>query len=530
MSIIYKKNKCFTSPDKGRLGGVLAFSLIELIVWITISMLLMVGVGIFISSGMKNIFAWQKVLENTDEFTDFSNNLNISINTIQSWSIAPVITSSWIIFKRWNNLADWWFSYIWTELLNQVYCSSDAENPITNNIYIKNFVPFEEQLENIFTDYDSILTSKNIIIWANTYTSYQKENVVKKSDWTVVVWKGIFGNKFIEWANGTDIYLNSPTWLATDTTNLYISDTLNNRILYLDSSWKIHLLLDQTDWLNEPTGLYYNNTDKALYIANSWNWEILKYSSKNKVFSPSLTLSWFTVNNVSKAEISFLWVSTNVWLSNNNIWNINFINPTTSTDYLTLSSNYLKYYFVNYNSDSYQGSCSWNELDIIWDNPIQCVSSWTWKTSTYQAKTISSLTVNNINNVSNTGSYYVNLKLLDASNSILYQNYFPYFTQGDDNLTTKWDNTLSVIHSWLKYPTWIWWAWASDFNEFWSGSMSDLHYHSTDKLLNVPVKSLDITKNANDLLTINLKYYKNYNCYNTDEKIDKTFIIKKNLK
>ncbi|MDP2090062.1 MAG: prepilin-type N-terminal cleavage/methylation domain-containing protein [Candidatus Gracilibacteria bacterium] len=506
------------------------FSLIELIVGITISMLLMVGVGIFISGGMKNIFAGQKVLENTDEFTDFSNNLNISINNIQSGSIAPISTGSGIIFKRGNNLADGGFSYIGTELLNEVFCSSDAENPITNNIFIKSFIPFEEQGEDIFSNYDYILSSTGIIIGTGMYRSYQKENVVKDNNGNIIVGKGIFGDKFVEGVSGTGVYLNSPTGLATDNTNLYISDTLNNRVLYLDASQNIHLLLDQNDGLNEPTGLYYNDTDKALYIANSGNGEILKYSSKNKVFSPSLTLTGFNVNNVSKAEISFLGVSTNVSLSIYNTGSINFINPTTSTDYLTGSSNYLKYYFVNYNSDSNQGSCSGNEIDIIGDNPIQCVSSGTGKTSTYQPKTISSLTVNSITNVSNTGSYYINLKLLDTSNTILYQNYFPYFTQGDDILTTKGDNTLSIVHSGLSYPTGIWGAGASDFNEFGNGPYANLPYHSTDKLLSVPVKSLDITNNPNDLLTIILKYYKNYNCYNTDEKIDKTFIIKKNLK
>ncbi len=505
-----------------------AFSLIELIVWITISMLLMVSVGIFITNWMNNIFIWQKTLENTDEIINFTNILNKSIGLIQTWSFAPINTSSGIIFKRWQNFWDGWFSYIWTEILDQVYCNSDSENSETNNLFIKNFIPFEEQWEDIFIDYDSILISTGIMIWEEMYRSYQKENVIKDSNWNIIVWKGIFGDKFLEWTNATDIYLNSPTWLATDWTNLYISDTLNNRILYLDSNSKIHLLLDENDWLNEPTWLYYD--EHSLYISNSWNWEILKYSSKNINNPSSLTLTWFTISNVSKVEISFLWAS-NIWLSDYNTWSINFVDITTSTDYLTWSTNKLKYYFVNYNSESNQWTCSWNEIDLILDNPIQCVSSWTWKTSIYQNMTISNIIVNNIINTTNTWSYFIDLKLLNSSNNILYQNYFPYFTKSDNDLTTKWDNTLSVLYSWLNYPTWIWWVWNNDFNEFWDRSFDDdLRYHSSDYLLNIPVKSLNITNIANDLLTIIFKYYKSYNCYNLDQKIEKTFILKKNLK
>ena len=89
-----------------------AFTLIELVVWITISMLLMVSVGIFVSSGMQNIFNGQKVLENTDDFTTFSNNLLTSFNLIQSWTTSPISTGSWIIIKKWTDFWNGGFSKI----------------------------------------------------------------------------------------------------------------------------------------------------------------------------------------------------------------------------------------------------------------------------------------------------------------------------------------------------------------------------------------------------------------------------------
>lgn len=509
-----------------------AFSLIELIVWITISMLLMVWVWIFISNGMQNIFAWQKVLENTDDFTNFSNNLNISLSLTQSWSFSPVNTSSWIIFKRWENLADWWFSYIWTEILDNTYCESGAMDSKTNNIFIKSFIPFEEQNEDIFDELKWWYTW-TLLATSWIYTSYQKENVVKKSDWTIIVWKGIFGDKFIEWASWTDIYLNSPTWLASDWTNLYISDTLNNRVLYLDNSNKIHLLLDETDWLNEPTWLYHNNS--SLYIANSWNWEILKYSSKSTITNPTLSLSWITLNPINRLEIDFFnqdWTNNNI-IGPTNKTKITFSNITKNDDFLWIQNNKLQYYFVNYDWVDYsEPSCTWIEERLVWWNPVKCISNWTGTTSTNLAKNFNNTTID-IQNITpllnNTWSYYVNLKLFNLTTE-KYSQFFSYFTQSDNNLTTKWDNKLTVLYSWLNYPTWIWWTTASDFNQFWDWTYSNIPYHSTDNLLSIPVKSLDIINTPNDLITLILKYYKSYNCYNTDEKVAKTFIIKKNLK
>lgn len=504
-----------------------AFSLIELIVWITISMILMVSVGIFISHGMQNIFLQQRVLENTDNFTDFAGGLNTSFNLIQSWSFAPVETLSWILFKRWQNFWEWGFTYIWTEILDWVYCESGSEDTNTNSVFIKNFIPFEENWEDTFSDYSKVLTW-SVVKWADTYISNQKEHSVTKN-WTLIVWKWVFWDKFNEWAKWTDIYLNSPTWLATDWTGIFISDTLNDRILYLDNTENIHLLLDSTDWLNEPTGLYYN--DNELYIANSWNWEILKYSSKSGS-QWILTMTWITESdNINKIELSFY----------NQKWFIqNITQPIESDvtfsvskndDYLEKISNKLKYYFVNYswvNISLPECTLMWEKIWISW-NPINCTSFWTWQisNSVYKNFINSSITINNIENLSGTWSYYVNLKLFDWL-SEKYSDYFPYFTQGDNDLSTLEDNILTVEQSGLNYPTGIWWA--SNYNQFLDWTYSDILYDKTDTLLGTPIKSLDITNIPNNLISLFLKYYKSYDCYNLDNKAERSFLLKKNLK
>ena len=87
-----------------------------------------------------------------------------------------------------------------------------------------------------------------------------------------------------------------------------------------------------------------------------------------------------------------------------------------------------------------------------------------------------------------------------------------------------------MLHTWLNYPTWIWGTTTWDVNQFLDWGYLNLAYSEEDILLWTPIKSLDITNNTNDIISIFLKYYKNYNCYNLDDKSERTFLLKKNLK
>ena len=103
--------------------------------------------------------------------------------------------------------------------------------------------------------------------------------------------------------------------------------------------------------------------------------------------------------------------------------------------------------------------------------------------------------------------------------------YFSYFTQWDDSIFTKDDNVLEVISSWLFYPIWVNNSWvATIFN---TGSF-DFTSLEPDFILKNPVKDFD-TDFDNNLLNLKIDYYKYFNCYNTDDKIERTFLIKKNF-
>jgi len=63
-------------------------------------------------------------------------------------------------------------------------------------------------------------------------------------------------------------------------------------LAYNSDDESIEVLLDETDGLKEPTGLFYDEATVTLYIANSAAGEVLSYSSQNQVSNPELTLSF----------------------------------------------------------------------------------------------------------------------------------------------------------------------------------------------------------------------------------------------
>lgn len=519
-----KKGKQLNSPIIPFYKGdenIFWFTLVELVVWITISMLLMVSIGVFVSTWMSNITLQKKVLDDNKKFS--SDILYLEKNVLNSKKYISNIWSYTGILLRQNKYFDkWGFSYIWIKEFDKKYCE-DWEITKTNHLYVSNFIP---------------LTWVSIDTWNNNWdykSDIKKHQILKKISWNweVVVWKDIFWDKFSEWDFWTGVFLNSPTGLVDIDWKIVFSDTLNDRILYLSGS-QVYTLLDEKDWLNEPIWLAYNSTQKALYIANAGAGEILKLSSKKYSSNPNLTLSWITKSSINKVELEILETS-EVLTNPTDKSKINFDNITkNSNDKLELDNNQINYYFVwNYWSESSQSDCkNKNNWDIIFDYPnkvIYCTDwdffTWTWKLASFRKVNFNNtkLTIDNIEPLlSENKSYYIKLKLLE-DNNIKYENYFPYFTQWDEDIFTKDDNTLEVVHSWLNYPYNVDNSWnATEFNS------STYNYSSLqpDFIFSNPVKNLEKDYFSN-LLNLKLKYYKYFNCYNPDDKIERTVLIKK---
>lgn len=433
------------------------FTLVEILVWISISMILMISIWFLISWWIKNITSQEKIIKDSWDFLSFESKINNYFQNINT-NFEPIKTNSWIILKINQNYDEWGFIYIWetkSPLIENswIYCSSWSETVETKHIFIKTFIP----------EFDIDTQKSHIINW---------------------IWKWFFWyNEVPEtWLELDEVYLNNPTWLESSWSIDFISDTLNNRILY--KSWtKIYELLNKNDWLLEPTDLKIISWD--LYIANSASWEILRYSSEN-IVSPELNINWINWNNITEFKISFYNQDWDKNISINDISDIEIENHTILV-------------WDNYN-------ISWNELTFTF--------SW-WTNHNF---TDNYIKINNLSDFSSSWTYYIKL---DINNK-----FYKYFTQSDDNILTKDDNSLEIIDNSNDYYTKINSIW--NYNKF-SDNSDKIYNRNYDYILKSPIKELNIDY-TDQLLNIELKYYKKYNCYNTDEKIERTLILKKNFK
>lgn len=521
-----------------------AFTLVELLVAITLATSLMLWVSIFITNGIKNITDQKVTLDNIKDQVDFFSVLQNRVSRISSVDYS---SWSWVLFQITPEYDNWGFVYLWTKTLSWTYCQTDdSDYNQTKHLYLKTFIPFEEIWEDMFNGWN-YLTWKVINGW-DTYISETLNHQVLKNN-NRIVWRDIFWDFYKNATSWTWNYLNKPTWITYDSSNklLFISDTLNNRILYYSPIVKkIYKLLDENDGLNFPTWLDYS--DWSLYISNTGNWEILEYSWKGLSSNTNLLLDWFS-EDINEIDIWFFWNNlpdlANTW-----DWIIDWY---LGDYYLTWTTDTLKYYFINYWWINDENDCIWkSNWDIIFqdDKPkIYCTQSWSWKTASYPTSSISKIEIDSLNWFTNTWSYYVDLKLYDWD-TLKYNELYQYFTQWDNKLSTKDDNTLKIITWSLNYPTWIelsWWNivyndfldrkkytinldWTIDSSE----DLNDFDFENLeenkqiDYLLEVPIKDLKISEN-NWVLTIIVEYYKKYNCSEEGDRVVRTMIFKKNI-
>lgn len=535
--------------------NILWFTLVELVVGITISMLLMVSVGIFVSTWMSNITLQTKILDdnekNSYDFLYLSKTLNYS-----KWQISSIWTATWLLLRQNKYFDKWWFSYIWVWEFDKKYCESWVISK-TNHLFVNNFIPYEEIGEDININFSETLNSDS----TNYISDILNHQITRKSTSEVVVWKDLFWDKFTEWSFWTWVFLNSPTWLVEVEWKLIFSDTLNDRILYLSGSL-VYKLLDEKNWLEEPTWLAYDDLNKILYIANSGAWEILKFSSNSFSINPNLNIVFrpdTAITNINKIKIEIL-NNSNIFTNPDNESDFTFTNiPKKANDFVNTDNQKINYYFIDsYDSENVQWDCDWTNNGIIInvsDNIINCISSWTWRLANYWTNFFSSLSdytidISGINPIlSDNKNYYVKLNLLN-NNTILDEKYFPYFTQWDDDIFTLEDNTLETLAININYPTGIsisWWNLL--FNEFetreqkrvnisnWNISNSSnltafsnntFEDYNKNFIFSNPIKKLEIDSNWG-LLSLKMKYYKYLNCFSPEEQIERTFLIKKDF-
>jgi hypothetical protein len=466
-----------------------AFTLIEMIVWVGLTIILMVSVWIFVSSWMSNITLQKQVIDQNNEIWDFNENLNNIF-----WENVEIInlTSTSLLVK--SNHTVWKPQYYdISTVVSTWYCKNDLTRE-NKYLQIKNFNPF--------------------VLSGTTYSGSYRDHVIY-SGWEIIAGKKwVFWDQFTSGDFWTGVYLNNPSWIAFWWWKLYISESGNNRISYM--SWnKIYSFLDINDWIYHPTWLLY--TWSTLYILNSGKNELLTLHSKSSLSIPiDITFQPENNINVNKITIEVLPNDFNIPWSYNS-WSFIFANMSkNSWDIVNKTSNMITYFFIWW----IKNLISWNSYNIK-------IPLFTWTPSSWV--------------------YYLKLNLLNWVN-VLYEKYFPYIVNWDNDLSTWEDNTLSVLTWWLNKNftniSLLWWnillkdyikweylqinptTWAYISTWILTSSIDDFEIIKT--LSEFKVKSFDV-KQDGKLLTIKLEYYKIFSCYNDNDHVIKTILIKKSL-
>ena len=544
-----------------------AFTLVELIVWVTISMLLMVSVWIILSSWIQNILKQEKIISTSENFSAWFQNMYNNFDWVENNYI--FYSQSWALFQSKNYFQKIWFWYLWLIEQSDSYCPLDSQINKTQHLSWNYFLPFEEIWEDFLTDFSDI---QNAQVWDFTIDTIHHQIL---ENWTKVIWWNNFWHEFSQGSDGLNISLNNPTGAVEAEWGLFFSDTGNHRILFYKDS-KVYLILDRFDGLQHPTGLDYNSG--SLYISNTGKWEILKFSSQIFSQNPPLEINFSPdqdYGSINRFELSF---TGSEFISDNSFTEEDFsfdeINFTQKEDFLKTENNILKYYFSDFNSTVVNISnssipwCSDNiEYNITNNNEVEkietiCTSSGTWSRYTH--------TWNNSYNLLQANEYKINLENISPDitlagnyltqidfydyNALIYSKKYPYFTQWTGQISDYSQNSLEVFVKNLQYPTGLeisgnilkindslerkqyeyeldTWDLSNTINmsDFTAEWLKNIIFNPlSDEIIQNPISNISVNY-ENNYLWMNIEYFHYLNCYNPDEFIKKEIIFWKNL-
>lgn len=505
-----------------------ALTLVELLVWITISILLMVSVWIILSSGIKNIFLQEKSISNSLEINDFYNEIleamsNFSGNLEEKWN--------WIIFKRETEFDKWGFSFIWTK--NFDYCKNWETN---KKLFIKNFIP-----------------NSDFVFW--DFKSHTKENFISENE-EKIIWTDIFWENFKNWEKWENIALNWPTWMILIWNNLYFSDSLNNRILYYNTkNQKVYSFLSKEDWLDLPTKLTFS--DNILKINNSRNEKNLIFEIKEENdYNQNIDFAKNSFYDFDKIEINYkkIWKNAEEYndfsiknIENISLWENNFYFEKNEENKKIVykTDNLENFYDFKIEKTNINTETPENSNEELREKLKKIMENY-FKKNWRQVSNILVLWYSVKDEI------LVRIRFYEMKNNKEFQNNFSYKIS---NITEKrfhfpeienfWENFWEIY--WqinflkddkivLSFPEKKLFSKTFEFKEeeeeeeSEKNNFSNLNfYENNDKSLALPIESIDFST-ENWFLTIIVKYYKNYDCENLDsnkEKIKTIFFKKK---
>lgn len=316
------------------------FTLIEILIAVSISAILMTSLTIFISSAIRNNLRNEKLLQNETKSVLFENEL---IKLTSSPKLQLI-----------NSGASFGWSY-----LTWYFLKAEAPNLPITFVWIKTFTGYCDALSGV-TD-DSWVVNKlvikqigyptNFITW--WYTMDFTWNTI--SDWSnnIIIWTWYPWNS-LNTTSTTGTELNSPFWIYLIWSNLFISDTLNDRILIYDTvSKNINKFLWIENWISKPTSLHI--AWNKIYISSSGNGKIYEYENTTWNY---LSLSWNTLYIANSWKIypymnwgsfeenisSWTWVLNSPWIEEISNFPIKDFKIMENDNVLNISYTYYKNY------------------------------------------------------------------------------------------------------------------------------------------------------------------------------------------
>ncbi len=490
-----------------------AFTLIEIVVGISISMILMVSLSLFVTSGMQQITLQKNILDTQKQTQIYKQKMeNIfsrNILGVQAVGSGVFLQTDMFLWK-WNGVfiapktSSWycwvdpdletthielyefvWYEWMWGDFFNGRVFSNEG-----NDVFTFSWSGFS----------GSVFPTDVVLSWSQRFfTDYGNHQVFV--DDQKIYGKWIFGSQ--TW------YLNTPTGIAFGWGKIFVSDTGNNRIVSFDEHGNnFEEILNYKDGISAPMWLFY--TGWTLFISDSGNGRILKYSSEEFSNIPEFVAKFTPTQTQTLTGMSVKFLSHTWW------------------EILLSHSGTLSWWGT--------GSIVWNNLEYEFDE--RDVFAWSEDSFT--------LSWLNNWNFSQTGSYIAEIILWNET------FFVPYFTQWDGNIFTKSDNTLEIFATGFSLPTGIFGSWGNivvndfitrewqafdiewSFTTSWALSQIDfsslpqhpLVYSMSDFVVEPDSFQIAIEEN---IFHVSFDYYIYYDCIDPEKSAKRTMIMKKYL-
>lgn len=454
-----KTNKLKTKDSRG-------FTLIEILIAITISAFLMTGVLVFVTNSIERGFSNKKMVESQGDMMNFNAHLSDVLGTVASSGLLATVGTVGNnygsgMFLKMDHGSDA-IAFIGLKTATG-YCdalSSTTDDPgIVQKLAIRTFST--QKLQNV-----------------PPYTINLPENAIYSGS-VRIIGTGYPGNTL---STPLTSELSSPSALALLWSSLYIADTGNDRILRYDTVANTLVpFLDRSFGINKPTSLAFSGN--TLLIADAGNGTIHAYKDGGTTDGTIFSTTFSVPKNITIDSLRF------------NITGANMGSIST-------------------------GSIAFSNLNkSAGDNWTNAGGSGVYTFSLPQPLTTGSsymVTINNLTPLASTGTTAATIDFLSGG-SVLWSDSFRYFTRWDGDLNTPIGNTFSTIANNLLYPNTI------TGPNTWSGTIDWLHIFDDptvgqEILSPLPVSNLQLSQNGN-ILTLQYEQYDNYDCAKEKHKI-----------